>query len=227
MQLTLNDALDTQTDLAGNGKDPSRRQLRLLETCSPQPQPPAPQERPLEDRLPLGQAVAHILEPDRYIGVLYAYFKQRVGVFHNGYKDSYLPKNLLPWSPPAEGLAEKLGRLQDELAVLQIERDKLQPGPIAPDHCWIECNRCWKRQFRQAFYKSNRAIFDSKRGQGKVKRQYIGKENGSEHQAAKVAIANRNRLKQILKRMATIRKELEAIDQTVQPDKQNRGINER
>ena len=206
MQLTLT----KNTDVAGNGKDPTRQQLRLVEDDPPE-HPSVLQTQTLEQRLPIGQPVAHILEPDRYIGVLYAYFKKRVGVFRDGYKDSYLPKNLLPWSS-TDVLGGKAERLHDELAVLEMERDKLQQGPIAPNGCWIECNRCWKRKFRQAIYKSDRAIFDSKRGRGKVKRQYIDVENGPKHQEAKRAIANRNRLKQIHKRIAAIEKTLNAID---------------
>ncbi|MBD1845846.1 hypothetical protein H6F89_21040 [Cyanobacteria bacterium FACHB-63] len=69
---------------------------------------------------------------------------------------------------------------------MEIERDRLRAeGTIAPEHCWIETGKVKDRKFRQAWWRSEQAMFDSKRSRGKVKSCYIGKEDRSEHQEAK------------------------------------------
>lgn len=88
--------------------------------------------------------------------------------------------------------------IQDAIARLEIERDQLRAeGTIAPEHCWIETGKVKGRQFRQAWWRSTQAMFDSKRSRGKVKSCYIGEEGSPEHQEAKREKYRRDRLKEI------------------------------
>ncbi|MBD2078474.1 hypothetical protein [Leptolyngbya sp. FACHB-17] len=88
--------------------------------------------------------------------------------------------------------------IQDAIARLEIERDTLRAeGTIAPEHCWIETGKVKGRQFRQAWWRSTQAMFDSKRSRGKVKSCYIGEEGSPEHQEAKRQKYRRDRLKEI------------------------------
>jgi len=88
--------------------------------------------------------------------------------------------------------------IQDGIARLEIERDRLKAeGTIAPEHCWIETGKVTGREFRQAWWRSEQAMFDSKRSRGKVKSCYIGEEGSPEHQGAKREKYRRDRLKEI------------------------------
>ncbi|MBW4441175.1 MAG: hypothetical protein KME10_08080 [Plectolyngbya sp. WJT66-NPBG17] len=89
--------------------------------------------------------------------------------------------------------------IHDAIARLEIERDRLKnEGTIAPSHCWIETGSVKDRNFRQAWWRSEQAIFESKRSRGKkVKSCYIGEEGSPEHQEAKRAKYRRERLKEI------------------------------
>lgn len=54
----------------------------------------------------------------------------------------------------------------------------------APDGAWIECGKVAGREFRQAYWRSEKPIFPSRNGRGLVRRRYIGREGGPEHQKA-------------------------------------------
>ncbi|MBD2079286.1 hypothetical protein [Leptolyngbya sp. FACHB-17] len=89
--------------------------------------------------------------------------------------------------------------IHDAIARLEIERDRLKAeGTIAPEHCWIETGKVKGRKFRQAWWRSEQAMFESKRSRGKkVKSYYIGEEGSPKHQEAKRQKYRRDRLKEI------------------------------
>lgn len=94
---------------------------------------------------------------------------------------------------------EQFAVVHDAMAALELERDQLRAeGAIAPEHCWIETGKVKGREFRQAWWRSEQAMFESKRSRGKkVKSCYIGEEGSSEHQEAKRQKYRRDRLKVI------------------------------
>jgi len=106
--------------------------------------------------------------------------------------------------------------LYDRLARLESERNQIRStGPVAICGVWIEYGKVAKRKFRQAYYRSTKAIFPAKRQSsfaksesGLVKRSYIGEENSKEVKAAGEAIARRNRLMAIAKEIKQIEEKL-------------------
>jgi hypothetical protein len=94
---------------------------------------------------------------------------------------------------------EQAEAIHDAIAALEIVRERLKgEGAIAPEHCWIETGRVKGRRFRQAWWRSEKPIFRSKRDpEKKVRTCYIGEEGGSAHQEAKLEKQRRDRLKQI------------------------------
>ena len=106
--------------------------------------------------------------------------------------------------------------LIDRLARLETERNQIRStGPVAICGVWIEYGKVAKRKFRQAYYRSTKAIFPAKRQSsfaksesGLVKRSYIGEENSKEVKAAGEAIARRNRLMAIAKEIKQIEEKL-------------------
>lgn len=107
-------------------------------------------------------------------------------------------------------------QLYDRLAQLESRRAAiLATGSIAQSGIWIEYGKVSKRKFRQAYYRSNKAIFPTKRQSsfaksesGLVKRCYIGEENSKEVKAAGEAIARRNELEKISKEIKLIESKL-------------------
>jgi hypothetical protein len=107
-------------------------------------------------------------------------------------------------------------QIHDRLAELESRRAAiLAIGPVAQTGIWIEYGKVSKRKFRQAYYRSNKAIFPSKRQDsfaksesGLVKRCYIGEENSKEVKAAGEAIARRNELEKISKEIKLIESKL-------------------
>jgi hypothetical protein len=87
--------------------------------------------------------------------------------------------------------------IHDAIARLELERDRLKALPVAPRGCWIETGKVTGREFRQAWWRSRKAIFESKGSRGNVKTCYIGEEGSPEHQEAKRAKERRERLKDI------------------------------
>ncbi|WP_071880373.1 hypothetical protein [Synechococcus sp. PCC 7502] len=139
------------------------------------------------------------------------------------------PLEELSISIPASSAVEKLPlereisqedsnwiELYDRLADLQSKADFIRAtGPVAQSGVWIEYGKVSKRKFRQAYYRSNKAIFPAKRQSslaqsesGLVKRQYIGEENSKEVKRAGEAIARRNELERIGKEIKLIEKSL-------------------
>ena len=106
--------------------------------------------------------------------------------------------------------------LHDRLAELERERDLIRAiGPVALPKVWIEYGKVAKRKFRQAYYRSDTAIFPAKRQSsesGLVKRSYLGEENSKEVKAAGESIARRNRLDSIAREIKQIEKKLEEVD---------------
>jgi hypothetical protein len=101
---------------------------------------------------------------------------------------------------------DKAEALHDEMARLEQERDRLKAeGSIALPGCWIETGVVKGRQFRQAWWRSQQAMFPSKRVSGEmVKTCYIGEEGGAEHQEAIAARERRNRLKWVDRRLSKL-----------------------
>lgn len=97
------------------------------------------------------------------------------------------------------GPCEHFAVVHDAMAALELERNQLRAeGAIAPEHCWIETGKVKGREFRQAWWRSEQAMFESKRSRGKkVKSCYIGEEGSPEHQEAKQQKYRRDRLKVI------------------------------
>jgi hypothetical protein len=93
--------------------------------------------------------------------------------------------------------------LHDQMARWEQERDRLRAeGAIAPEHCWIETGAIKGRQFRQAWWRSQQAMFESKRIPGEmVKTCYIGEEGGVEHEEAISARERQDRLKWVDRRL--------------------------
>ncbi|KAM3112757.1 hypothetical protein [Phormidesmis sp. 146-33] len=100
----------------------------------------------------------------------------------------------------------KAEAFHDEMARLEQERDRLKAeGTIALPGCWIETGVVKGRQFRQAWWRSGKAMFPSKRVPGEmVKTCYIGEEGGMEHQEAIAARKRRNRLKWVDRRLSKL-----------------------
>jgi len=106
--------------------------------------------------------------------------------------------------------------LYDQLVSLENEKYKIKSeGVIALVGTWIEYGKISKRKFRQAYYRSRKAIFPAKSrsgliksDSGLVKRLYIGEENSKEVQRAGLAIARRNRLEIIEIELKQIEKKL-------------------
>ncbi|AFY75425.1 hypothetical protein Syn7502_03590 (plasmid) [Synechococcus sp. PCC 7502] len=105
----------------------------------------------------------------------------------------------------------------DRIAQLEARRNQiLATGPVAEQGVWIEYGKVSKRKFRQAYYRSNKPIFQSKlqaallSGEsGLVKRQYIGEENSKQVRAAGEAIARRNELDRITREIKMLEKNYE------------------
>jgi hypothetical protein len=89
--------------------------------------------------------------------------------------------------------------LRAEIAAIKAE------GTLAPDNCWVD----WKPQlggFKQVVWRSQSAIFTAIRGGGLVKSSYIGKEGSPEHSFALSAIARRNQVQKLEKRLRKLEK---------------------
>lgn len=81
-----------------------------------------------------------------------------------------------------------------ELQKLLEERSLLLSQKIAPDNCWVETGQATKT-FRQCWYRSKHPIFDNR------KSRYIGREDSPAAREARQAIARRNRLRIIEKKL--------------------------
>ena len=114
------------------------------------------------------------------------------------------------WKSPPERYPLPADHLQEQLALLEQERDRiLNDGPIAEKGTWIETCRVSNRKgWRQAMWKSSQPIFTPRRRQGNsealCKTQYIGKAGEPQHQQALEAIARRKQLNQIQTQIARI-----------------------
>jgi hypothetical protein len=103
------------------------------------------------------------------------------------------------------GEVDRAAALHDQMARLEQERDCLKTeGTIALPGCWIETGTVKGRQFRQAWWRSGQARFESKRSRGKVKSCYIGAEGSPEHEEAKRQKYRRDRLKEIDRRLSQL-----------------------
>jgi hypothetical protein len=106
--------------------------------------------------------------------------------------------------------------LCDRLAELESRRNSIcATASVAPAGVWIEFGKVSKRKFKQAYYRSEKPIFQPKRQSslaksesGLVKRQYIGEENSKEVKGAAEAIARRNELERIAKEIELIERKL-------------------
>lgn len=119
---------------------------------------------------------------------------------------------IVPFQRPLERESEQAEITHDAIARLELEKQQLlSEGSAAPDGCWIETGRVKGKEFRQAWWRSTKAMFTAKRSRGNVealvKTQYIGKEGSEEHKAAIAARQRRERLKQIEKQIEILSKE--------------------
>lgn len=116
----------------------------------------------------------------------------------------------------SSGKDSKWVGLYSRLVELESKRDAIRAsGRVAISGIWIEYGKVSKRKFRQAYYRSQSAIFAAKRqsnlensGCEMVKRQYIGEENSEEVKAAAAAIDRRNELEKIDKEIKLIERKL-------------------
>ncbi|MGB8700898.1 MAG: hypothetical protein WCD18_15905, partial [Thermosynechococcaceae cyanobacterium] len=97
-----------------------------------------------------------------------------------------------PMREPPEPMREPPEQEHPEQPPEQIQN-------IAPAGAWIEVCKVGDRNFRQAYWRSNVPMFQYKRAKGDApaltKKQYIGKENGTEHQAAIAMVERRKELR--------------------------------
>jgi hypothetical protein len=87
---------------------------------------------------------------------------------------------------------------------LQEERSHLLSQKIAPDNCWVETGQATKT-FRQCWWRSTEPIFDGK------KSRYIGRDDSPAAKEARAAIARRNRLRVIEKRLRATQAKSESL----------------
>jgi hypothetical protein len=100
--------------------------------------------------------------------------------------------------------------LRDEITQLEKERIAiLAEGPVAPEGVWIEYGKVPKRKFIQAYYRANKPIFPPKgrtnSTSGLSSRKYIGKKDSEKDLEAQRAIARRNRLQAIDRKIKLLR----------------------
>jgi len=72
-------------------------------------------------------------------------------------------------------------------------------GEIAPDGCWLEVSKCFKRVGTQVFYRASQPIFNGKRT------RYVGMRESVKHGVAVDAIARRDELKSLRKQMEILK----------------------
>ena len=137
-----------------------------------------------------------------WMGVAIAqnFFYQRVRYLEMGQvREGDIPRQrLLPLEQTVITVRVDPVVLHDQIAQLERERDRLRLGDVAPQGCWIETGAIKGRQFRQAWWRSQKPMFPSKRCPSElVKTCYIGEEGGPDHKVAIVARERRNRLKWI------------------------------
>jgi len=108
-------------------------------------------------------------------------------------------------------LEHEINPLEQEIARLQKERTAiLAEGPIAPEGVWIEYGKVSKRKFIQAYYRADKPIFAPKgRTSGLSSRKYIGKKGSEKDLSAQQAIARRNRLQAIDRKIKLLKEKLE------------------
>ena len=126
---------------------------------------------------------------------------QRVRYLEMGrVREGDIPRHrLLPLEQTAISVRVDPVVLHDQIAQLERERDRLRlSGEVASHGCWIETGLVKGRQFRQAWWRSQKPMFPSKRSPVElVKTCYIGQEGGADHKAAITSKERRNRLKWI------------------------------
>lgn len=75
---------------------------------------------------------------------------------------------------------------------LNEEKKRLERGKLAPPGAWIETGLISGRpDWRQAYWRAEQPIFSGN------KRKYIGKAGSAKHEAAIIAVLNRDRLAEI------------------------------
>ena len=86
---------------------------------------------------------------------------------------------------------------EDQKKVLLEERSRLEGVHIAPDNCWIETGKVTGKDFVKCWYRSDHPIFDGHRS------RYLGRDDSAAAREAREAIARRNRLRAIDKKLNT------------------------
>lgn len=103
---------------------------------------------------------------------------------------------------PPEHFFDKSVRLHDELAELEIQRDRLRAeGPIAPKGAWIEKYTA-KRQRKKSEPKVY-IYYRLRNGEG-AKHQSLGKAGSLKYNQAREAISRRNELDRVERRIKVI-----------------------
>jgi len=110
-------------------------------------------------------------------------------------------------------LEHEINPLEQEIARLQKERTAiLTEGPIAPEGVWIEYGRVPKRKFIQAYYRADKPIFyTNSTSSGLSSRKYIGKKDSEKDLSAQRAIARRNRLQELDRKIKLLKEKLEQL----------------
>lgn len=108
-----------------------------------------------------------------------------------------------------EVIARQL-RLEDELARLEVERDRIRAeGPISPKGAWIE--RYAAKRKRKKSPPRVYSYYRLRQQEG-TKHQSLGKPGSPKYNAAKDAITRRNALERVERRIKIIQKQLEEQD---------------
>lgn len=125
-----------------------------------------------------------------------------------GIQNGHSPPKLHLAPPKDDVLGDKTPKQKSRAAkpVDPLEREKLMEEKcrllsqkIAPDNCWVETGQATKT-FRQCWYRSKHPIFDGK------KTHYLGREDSPAAREARDAIAHRNRLRIIKKKLSLLEK---------------------
>ncbi|MEM9451150.1 MAG: hypothetical protein AAGA75_21790 [Cyanobacteria bacterium P01_E01_bin.6] len=114
-------------------------------------------------------------------------------------KNLCTPCTIYGLNPPRT--SQSNSRLPDRLAALEKRRNEILREGMAPTGAWIEVNPCYKRNSKQAIWRSPHPIFDGK------KRKYIGMEGSRKHAEARAERDRRHEYKRITREIEELSRE--------------------